>query len=103
MADDRTGERVRLINPRAQPVELHLGSTVHVLAAGQGIELDAASLALPQLAYLLGRKALAVRSVPPPQPPAKAAGAATTPRRRGRKAAAATARPPQPSKRKKGS
>lgn len=107
MAEDKaTGskshERVRLINTRSQPVELHLGPTVHVLASGQSVELDAAALASPQLAHLLSRKALAVRSAAPSEAD-QVAATATTPRKRGRKAANAPARPPQPPKRKKGS
>ncbi|SFK33720.1 hypothetical protein [Lysobacter sp. cf310] len=100
MAEDKASERVRLINTRSQPVELHLGSSVHVLAAGQSLELDAAALASPQLTYLLDRKALAVRSATPPEA-AEAAGNAITPRRRGQGAADGSARPPQPPKRKK--
>ena len=102
MADDKASERIRLINTRSQPVELHLGGSVHVLAAGQSLELDAAALASPQLTYLLDRKALTVRSTTPPEA-AEAAGTTTTPRRRGQGAADASARPPQPPKRKKGS
>lgn len=100
MAEDKASERVRLINTRSQPVELHLGSSVHVLASGQSVELDAAALAAPQLAHLLARKALAVRSATPSEAD-QAAAIATTPRKRGQAAAEGTARPPQPPKRKK--
>lgn len=102
MAEDKAGDRVRLINTRSQPVELHLGASVHVLATGQSVELDTAQLASPQLAYLLDRKALALRAVTPSEADV-ASGTAITPRRRGQGAAQASARPPQPPKRKKGS
>lgn len=101
-AEDPPAARVRLVNMRAQPVELHLADGVRVLAAGQDIELDAGALAAPQVAHLLHRKALAAQAVQPPVPDAADGDAASHPRRRG-PGAATTARPSSPPKRKKGS
>lgn len=102
MADEKP--RVCLTNLRAQPVELHLGPTVHVLAAGQGVEIDASALSLPQVKYLLDRKAIASRALPVAKADI-ASGTESTPRRRGKGAAKTKtlARSPQSSKRKKGS
>jgi hypothetical protein len=99
MAESKTSDRVCLINTRTQPVELHLGASVHVLAAGQSVELDAAVLTSPQLAYLLDRKAIAVRAVSPSEP--DGSDAATTLHRRGQQTATAPTRSPQSPKRKK--
>jgi len=97
VAEDTTPARTRLINLRAQPVELHLGRDVCALGAGESIEIDAGALALPQLAYLVARRAIAVRPV---APPVRAEKAAPTPRKPG-KSTRAAARSPQPSRRKK--
>lgn len=102
MADAPSPSRVRLFNCRSQPVELHLGGTVVVLAAGQHHELDASALLQPQLAYLVRNKALAVRELPPPEIRTATTGTATTPRKRGQGKAVGSARSPQPPKRKKG-
>ncbi len=97
MPEDTTPARARLINLRAQPVELHLGRDVRALGAGESIEIEASVLALPQLAYLVARRAIAVRPV---APPARQEKAASTPRKPGKSTRAAT-RSPQPSRRKK--
>lgn len=102
MAEAKAPSRVRLLNCRNQPVEIHLGGDVVVLAAGQDHELDAAALLQPQLAYLVRSKALALREVPPPEANAATTGTATTPRKRGQGKAVGSARSPQPPKRKKG-
>jgi hypothetical protein len=102
MADAHSPSRVRLLNCRSQPVELHLGGTVVGGGAGPPPQHDPAALLQPQLAYLVRNKALAVRDLPPPEPKTATTGTATTPRKRGQGKAVGSARSPQPPKRKKG-
>jgi hypothetical protein len=87
-------QQVLLRNRRQQPVELHLGTGVLVLAPGASAPVPAALLAVPQLAWMLAQGHVDQRPVPPPDLAAAAAAAARKPPAAAKKAP--KAHPPAP-------
>lgn len=61
-----SSQRFRVINQRDQPVELHCGGRVVILASHAAAELSASEVSEPQLVGLERRGLLAIRAVPEP-------------------------------------
>jgi hypothetical protein len=57
--------KYRLINQRAQPLELHLPSRVVVIAPQTEIELSEAEASTPQITSLVKRRYISVRALQP--------------------------------------
>lgn len=61
-----SSQRFRVINQRDQPVELHCGGRVVILASRAAAELSASEVSEPQLLGLERRGLLAIRTVSEP-------------------------------------
>lgn len=60
MSDAQATGAVTLVNRRRQPIELHLAGEVRVLLPDARTQLDAASVALPQIRHLIKHKLLSI-------------------------------------------
>ncbi len=61
-----SSQRFRVINQRDQPVELHCGGRVVILASRAAAELSGSEVSEPQLVGLERRGLLAIRALPKP-------------------------------------